>query len=213
MSSTLPDSQPSPEKEFDLTSLQQCKSPDSSNVYTMIASSPEVSIGISIEPYPTRNQCTGLNIRFCALANDKPEMKVFKLRGSPKQYVVYLPTVKVQKTGCGMDKISFKVTETTGPVKDLMALLTEDGGWEKIADWIAKGVSDEGMGMHLTLVQLIALLPELVIGFGIAAPKVRPIEYPPAIGTKPAYEKKVYPKKEEPEDENENEDDTDGEED
>lgn len=176
--------------DFDLSSLRQCTSPDSSNVYSVIASDGETKeIAVSIEPYPSQQSCMGLNIRFCVLCDEDPCLKVFSLRGSPKQYQIRL--VPIKQTGASLDKVSFKVSPNAKPLGSILETIAEDDGWTKLALWVTTALDAEGMKTVMFPAQLSACLATIAKGTVVEPSLAYPLPIGEKEPMKTASQKKV----------------------
>lgn len=171
------------------TPVLQYKSPDSSNVYTVIAKREQAEIGLSVDAANGR-----LILRFCVFSEAQPEFKNMDFRFGSKMFVQYPKTdPTVTRPGCSLNKVEVPVVQShRAQRQDLIEALNADDGWDKLGQWIFQTLESEGFKLVCeNQGQLVQLLPQLLTGFGIDKMPVK-IEYPAPIA-KPVAKPKVKP--------------------
>lgn len=176
-----------PESKFNIEAPRQYKSPDSDNVYTIIAENPDMELGISVKTYKD----SYLVFRFCIFADDKPNVKVFSMRGNPKNYTQY-PTgeEKVTRVGAGLDKVDVRILQSSGTKDEFLNAIKDDAGWIKFAAWINEALKKENLGLLMSEADFADVLPLLLSGMGINKAK-SDIQYPQPVGMKAVKPVKV----------------------
>ena len=180
---------------FDPSNPLQFKSPNSSNVYTVIGLRPKEGekdqmIGLNMEIDQHR-----LEIRFAVFCDSDPGLQVFSTRMKIKNFTK-LPISPEPETrkGCPLNKISMQVFEvgTKATAAEVFDALEKDDGWDKIGSWIAAAMKAEKFFLApKTEGELVGMLPGVLMNSG--QPPKPAIIYPEPI--KKAEEKKAEEKK------------------
>jgi hypothetical protein len=164
--------------EYDVENPPQYQSPDSTNIYTVIA---RRVVGEDVQEIGMNLMTSGgnLQIRFCVFADTQPQMGTFSFRYSSKKYQKFpLAEDPVLRTGCSLDLVTVPVA--VGPYLSRQAVvqaLEADEGWDKLSSWVTLALEQEGFVLIMDAGQFVGLWPKMMSGVGLEAPVVD-IQYP-----------------------------------
>jgi hypothetical protein len=167
--------------KYDLEHPPQYKSPDSSNVYTVIArrkvEQDLQDIGLCLS-----HEYGRMVVRFCVFSDSKPEFKAFTFRFNTKAFRQYpVADPPVTRTGCSLNKIKFQVFDSTKVgVHDIVQAMGEVDGWDWMASWINDALTADGFSLCMPDHVFPEFLPGIFVGVGIEKPESN-IQFPPAI--------------------------------
>lgn len=148
---------------YDPENPPQYKSPDSDNVYTVIA---RRVVGEDIQEIGMHLSVVGgtLQIRFCVFSATQPVLKQFEFRYSSKVYAsVPVSAESKQRTGCSLNLVTVPVCVGKGISREqVMAYLEADDGWDKLSAWLTDLLNKEGFQVLPDPKQFVFLWPALL---------------------------------------------------
>lgn len=193
--------------EYDLENPPQYKSPDSTNVYTIIA---RRVVGEDVQEIGMNLVTSGgnLQVRFCVFAGTQPKMEYFSFRYNSKEYTLYPQGDEpVKRVGCSLDLFTIPVVTGPGVTRQtIMNALEADEGWDKLSSWVQTILQQEGFELAMDPGAFVPFWPKMLQGVGLEAPVVD-IKYPGPLTKKKAPAAKAAHASDGDYDEDDNDDD------